>query len=215
MTRPKSGCGLWSSWWSTGSPNAAVLPEPVSARPIMSRPCRAHGIASTWRCGRERERERERVVMWDASGVSRYGKNSCLCHAGDMWARAHGGGSLQPESAWAPCSPSAGRLRRGLDRGREIQRWEEAPWRNHPRPRQGAPTAHPRPHPRRKTCCALDASRDKAERGLLEKLAKIKNTDLCICVDALVGGGCLIQVPQRPPRVLAGVPAVFAPPRQR
>ena len=35
------------------------------------------------------------------------------------------------------------------------------------------------------------------------------------CVDALVGGGCLIQVPQRPPRVLAGVPAVFAPPRQR
>ena len=79
----------------------------------------------------------------------------------------------------------------------------------------GGANGPPSSSPSEEDMLALDASRDKAERGLLEKLAKIKNTDLCICVDALVGGGCLIQVPQRPPRVLAGVPAVFAPPRQR
>eukprot|EP00967_Tisochrysis_lutea_P069144 scaffold90789_cov30-Tisochrysis_lutea.AAC.3 len=45
---PKSGCGFSSSWLSTGSPKAAVLPEPVSASPITSRPCSAHGIASHW-----------------------------------------------------------------------------------------------------------------------------------------------------------------------
>ena len=48
MTRAKSGCGLSSRRCSTGRPNAAVLPEPVSASPMMSRPCSAHGIASHW-----------------------------------------------------------------------------------------------------------------------------------------------------------------------
>jgi hypothetical protein len=34
--------------WRTGRANAAVFPEPVLARPIISLPCRAYGIASRW-----------------------------------------------------------------------------------------------------------------------------------------------------------------------
>ena len=79
----------------------------------------------------------------------------------------------------------------------------------------GGANGPPSSSPSEEDMLALDASRDKAERGLLEKLAQIKTQISMYVIDALVGGGCLIQVPQRPPRVLAGVPAVFAPPRQR
>mmetsp|Transcript_22477 Transcript_22477/g.74117 ORF Transcript_22477/g.74117 Transcript_22477/m.74117 type:complete len:201 (-) Transcript_22477:19-621(-) len=48
MMRPKSGWGASSSRLSTGRPKAAVFPEPVSARPMTSRPASAHGIASHW-----------------------------------------------------------------------------------------------------------------------------------------------------------------------
>jgi hypothetical protein len=37
-----------SMWWRTGRANAAVFPDPVSARPMMSSPERATGMALAW-----------------------------------------------------------------------------------------------------------------------------------------------------------------------
>ncbi len=37
-----------STYWIIGRPNAAVLPEPVCAWPMMSRPSSSGGIASSW-----------------------------------------------------------------------------------------------------------------------------------------------------------------------
>lgn len=39
-------CGFSSSACNIGSANAPVLPDPVSARPMISFPCNASGIAS-------------------------------------------------------------------------------------------------------------------------------------------------------------------------
>lgn len=38
ITHAKNGYGLSSNYWMTGIANEAVLPEPVSARPMMSLP---------------------------------------------------------------------------------------------------------------------------------------------------------------------------------
>jgi hypothetical protein len=46
-----SACTSWfsgSTYSMIGSPNAAVLPVPVCAWPITSRPCRSDGIACSW-----------------------------------------------------------------------------------------------------------------------------------------------------------------------
>ncbi len=37
-----------ASSWTIGKPKARVLPDPVFALPVMSRPVRASGIASSW-----------------------------------------------------------------------------------------------------------------------------------------------------------------------
>ena len=49
-TRPSGALGSATSVMraSIGTPNASVLPDPVSARPHTSRPCNAIGIASVW-----------------------------------------------------------------------------------------------------------------------------------------------------------------------
>ena len=49
-TRPSGALGSATSVMraSIGTPNASVLPDPVSARPHTSRPCIATGIASVW-----------------------------------------------------------------------------------------------------------------------------------------------------------------------
>lgn len=50
MTQAKKGCGLSQSFWIMGIAKAAVLPEPVWARPIISRPSSAQGMDSSWIC---------------------------------------------------------------------------------------------------------------------------------------------------------------------
>ena len=48
-TRINASTGFWRlSWWSSGSPNAAVLPVPVLDCAMMSLPARAGGISSAW-----------------------------------------------------------------------------------------------------------------------------------------------------------------------
>mmetsp|Transcript_102027 Transcript_102027/g.283984 ORF Transcript_102027/g.283984 Transcript_102027/m.283984 type:complete len:234 (-) Transcript_102027:55-756(-) len=47
-TTAKKRCGSSSSLCTMGNAKAPVLPLPVSARPMMSRPCKAQGIASCW-----------------------------------------------------------------------------------------------------------------------------------------------------------------------
>jgi hypothetical protein len=47
-TQANSGVGVPMSACKMGRANAAVLPDPVSARPMMSRPARASGMAAAW-----------------------------------------------------------------------------------------------------------------------------------------------------------------------
>ena len=47
-TQANKGDGVVINACSIGIANAAVLPDPVSARPMMSLPARASGIAAAW-----------------------------------------------------------------------------------------------------------------------------------------------------------------------
>jgi hypothetical protein len=48
MINAKNGCGFSHKLCKIGKLNAAVLPLPVCAKPIISRPSSAEGIDSTW-----------------------------------------------------------------------------------------------------------------------------------------------------------------------
>lgn len=48
ITQAKNGYGLSRSFWITGIAKEAVLPEPVSASPMMSLPLRVYGSESAW-----------------------------------------------------------------------------------------------------------------------------------------------------------------------
>ena len=48
ITQAKNGCAFSNRDWMTGIANAAVFPEPVSARPIMSLPFKVKGSDSAW-----------------------------------------------------------------------------------------------------------------------------------------------------------------------
>src|SRR3954447_4590633 len=47
-TRACTASSVGSTYWRRGRPKAAVLPEPVWAWPITSRPSRSGGMASSW-----------------------------------------------------------------------------------------------------------------------------------------------------------------------
>ena len=117
--RPSSECRI-------GSPKAAVLPDPVSASPMMSRPPSAHGIASRWiadgflkpmgagfaeRLGEAERRERGRLVRRVGGG----GRG-----AAGRGVRGRGAGLR--EHAVAPQGFACGALRlRGRLRGRKTE----------------------------------------------------------------------------------------------
>eukprot|EP01139_Manchomonas_bermudensis_P020174 Amastigsp_a678067_66.p3 type:complete len:194 gc:universal Amastigsp_a678067_66:721-1302(+) len=65
MQSANTGDGAARSALSTGRAKLAVLPEPVSASPMMSRPWSAHGMASAW------------IPVGPAQPISRQMSQSC------------------------------------------------------------------------------------------------------------------------------------------
>src|SRR3712207_1672290 len=102
---------------SSGRPNAAVLPVPVWATPVMSRPDSRAGIASAW-IGDGTVKPRSATARWSAAGRVRSAKviagaTSAGGGAGGGTVGGGGGGLREIQPAGGGGGGGQGGVRRG------------------------------------------------------------------------------------------------------
>src|SRR5215210_1519608 len=127
-TRPWTPLSSGSTYSSMGRPNAAVLPLPVWAWPITSRPSRSGGMAWTW------------IGLGDSYPTSRRAASmdseSPRSAKEGIRRGAYGLGALARPWVWLAPDAGAGDVERGLlgRRGLRLRRLEALPGREQDHP---------------------------------------------------------------------------------